>query len=118
MEQLGGGRHRLNFIGKSEQGPMLEEKLRLLEERITALLGDLKTLRRENKSLQEENKLLRLRVQEAETVSKENGKLQEKVAELEGEISAGTEKEQEIRERLRTIIEKITDDIEMMSGQE
>jgi len=96
---------------------MLDQKFHLLEEKISALLETLKALRGENKSLQEENKLLRIRAQEADALSKEKVELQRRIGALEGDLSANTGKEQEIRERLRTIIEKI-DAIEQMSSKE
>ena len=72
---------------------MLEEKLRLLEEKVVYLLGELKRLREENATLKS------------------------KFHALEGESAKAAERETEIRERLRSIIEKIDAIEQLSSGQ-
>jgi uncharacterized protein YlxW (UPF0749 family) len=97
---------------------MLEQKLHLLEEKISMLLDALKQQRQENKDLQEANRLLDLRArEEADLLTQENATLQQRIADLESEKDASNTKEQEIRDRLRVIIDKI-DAIEQMSTQE
>ena len=84
----------------------MEDKLRLIEERIDALIGELRRLREENESLRGD--ALKLRG--------DNSEMKKRLNQLESEMDSGRTKEGEVRERLRSIIEKI-DAIEKMSSQ-
>ncbi|HUT25560.1 MAG TPA: cell division protein ZapB [Sumerlaeia bacterium] len=96
---------------------MLDEKLQQLETRVSDLLEDLRRLREENAALQEEIGPLRKKAEEYEALSQENARLHERVSQFEAEIAASAAKESEVRERLRSIIEKI-DALEQTSGGE
>ncbi|NQU43475.1 hypothetical protein HQ520_09325 [bacterium] len=86
---------------------MLEERFRLLEEKVTSLLGELKRLRKENKAQSGEISSLREEADEAEKLRAEKDNLTGRVQELENDVASGEAKEEEMRERLRSIIEKI-----------
>ena len=86
---------------------MLDEKFLLLEERVSSLLDEIKRLRRENASL----------VKETDSLRSEAEKAQEANQDLENQLAEGSTKENEVRERLRVIIEKI-DAMEQMADAE
>jgi len=86
---------------------VLDEKLQQLEMRVGDLLEDLRRLREENAALQEEIGPLRKKAEEHEALSQENARLHERLSQFEAEIAATATKEGEVRERLRSIIEKI-----------
>jgi chromosome segregation ATPase len=96
---------------------MLEERLHLLEEKVASLLSELKRFRKQDAAQQQEIQTLSAEADRAKTLEQENAQLQGRIKELEGELASGATKEEEIRERLRSIIEKI-DALENLSDAE
>ena len=94
---------------------MLEERLHLLEEKVAALLGELKKSRKQTAAQLQEIETLGAKAGRTDALEKENARLAARVKDLEGDLASGEAKEEEIRERLRSIIEKI-DSLEDLSG--
>jgi chromosome segregation ATPase len=106
-----------HFFTRQKLRTMLEERLHLLEEKVASLLGELKKLRKQNAAQQQEIGTLGAKADRTESLEQENARLLARVKELEGELASGETKEEEIRERLRSIIEKI-DSLEDLSDTE
>jgi len=106
-----------HFFTRQKLRTMLEERLHLLEEKVASLLGELKKLRKQNAAQQQEIETLGAKADRTESLEQENARLLARVKELEGELASGETKEEEIRERLRSIIEKI-DSLEDLSDTE
>ncbi|MBN1867780.1 hypothetical protein JW916_10850 [Candidatus Sumerlaeota bacterium] len=86
---------------------MLLDKLTEIEDKVGRLIQELDRLRQENASLRSASAAAGDKALQVDALSEENAQLRRRVEELEIEVSDVTEKEQEIRERLRTIIQKI-----------
>lgn len=93
---------------------MLDERIHQLEEKVVTLINELKRLRRENGARSAEIAELRPKAEQLGRAEEENAglkgrvqTLEDRVRELESQTSATSAKEEEIRERLRGIIEKI-----------
>ena len=87
---------------------MLEEKFHLLEQKVTVLLSGIERVRKENAALRQE--LASTQEQTTKEIGDlrgENTRYQAQIAELEGDVEENGTKEEEIRERLRVIIERI-----------
>lgn len=83
---------------------MLEEKFHQLENKLTSLLTEIKRLREENGNLRE---LAAASAQEADKLRGEIALQSERAEKQAQELEANVSKEEEVRERLRLIIEKI-----------
>jgi seryl-tRNA synthetase len=86
---------------------MLLEQLTAIEDKVARLIQELDRLRQENAALADTLATTDGKARDVDAVREENVLLRRRVEELEIEVSDVTEKEQEIRERLRTIIHKI-----------
>ena len=76
---------------------MIEEKFELLDSKISALIDQLKKEKTEKQKLSEENSELR----------KQNAEIAEKLEGMESDSDSINEKERQVRDRLRLLIEKI-----------
>jgi predicted RNase H-like nuclease (RuvC/YqgF family) len=96
---------------------MLEEKLHLVEEKISSLLSELKRLRNENARMQEELTDLRPKAKALVAAQEEAAQLNAKIQTLQNDLQESGVREQEFRDRLRSIIDKI-DALEQLPGIE
>ena len=96
---------------------MLEEKLHLVEEKIASLLSELKRLRVENARMQEELMDLRPKAKNLVDAQEEIAQLNAKIETLQNDLQDSGVREQEFRDRLRSIIDKI-DALEQLPSME
>jgi len=87
---------------------MLDEKFRLLETKITVLLDEVIRLRGANGTLRAELQAASQNTaEEIQTLLAEKTQYEERIQSLERDLQENASKEQEVRERLRVIIERI-----------
>jgi predicted nucleic acid-binding Zn-ribbon protein len=87
---------------------MLDEKFGLLETKITTLLDEVKRLRGANAGLRAELAASTQSTSEQiQALQAEKAQYEERIQGLERDLQENASKEQEVRERLRLIIERI-----------
>jgi predicted nucleic acid-binding Zn-ribbon protein len=87
---------------------MLDEKFGLLETKITTLLDEVKRLRGANTTLRAElAACTQSTTEQIQTLQAEKAQYEERIQGLERDLQDNASKEQEVRERLRLIIERI-----------
>ncbi len=87
---------------------MLDEKFGLLETKITTLLDEVKRLRGANAGLRAElTAATQNTTEQIQILQAEKAQYEERIQGLERDLQDNASKEQEVRERLRVIIERI-----------
>jgi len=89
----------------------------ILEERIENLINHLEKVHRANEELRQRNSALEIQVSELKTLRDANQKLTGQVDKLETELLSMAEKEDQIRDRLQSIVKKIDTMEEVLAGQ-
>jgi chromosome segregation ATPase len=83
------------------------EQIEQLESRVDALARLLEASRQQNAQLQQENSQLRDQLGVLQQLKSQNGELENQVQHLETELEGMAQKETQIRDRVRTILERI-----------
>jgi predicted nucleic acid-binding Zn-ribbon protein len=87
---------------------MLDEKFGLLETKIITLLDEVKRLRGANAGLRAElTAATQSTTEQIQVLQAEKAQYEERIQGLERDLQDNASKEQEVRERLRVIIERI-----------
>jgi chromosome segregation ATPase len=83
------------------------EQVEQLEQRVDGLIRLLEGAREENRQLRDHGEQQRRMIEELSGVRDANESLQQQIRRLEGELESMAQKEAQIRDRLRLILEKI-----------
>jgi predicted RNase H-like nuclease (RuvC/YqgF family) len=92
------------------------EQIEQLEGRVNALVGTLEEARRQIAALRQENRRLQGQLDEKTAMEQRNAQLQRQMDELQRDLEDKSQKESQIRERLKGILGRI-ESLEQEAGR-